>query len=441
VTALPFEGGKIKPAGPAAEKPPEAPRSRTGLYVAMGVVAAIIFAAIMFVLDERREKANAVYLEQQEELAHHVAEERLKEAEKAQADEAAKDQKAMEIAVEITKKQAEEETRKRVIAEMEADRLSKLPGTILVATSPAGASVSIDGAAPIPSPVKQDGVTPGEHHVQITLAGHASASLTATVAGSKTVDLGTVVLESILGALQVSSTPDNLEFYVRPASDPTGKPVRTGRAPASFADLPFGDYLVTFTRPECRDHVEKATVVKGGTTPVTTAYQDGSLELSSEPSGAWVNKDGSQLGTTPLELHDLTPKRAQFELTLPGYDPTPVTCDIPEGDTLKLSVQLLRKDRVFNPNEVKTAPVAYVSPPPKLTDSQRKLGAEVTVSLIVGNDGTIRDVEVEKASDDDIARRCKAAVETWKYHPATAPDDRPVDAKIEVPFSFPAANS
>jgi TonB family protein len=283
-------------------------------------------------------------------------------------------------------------------------------------------------------------VAPGEHHVQITLAGHASASLTATVEGSKTVDLGTVTLESILGALTVSSTPDNLEFAVRPASDPTGKPVRSGRAPASFPDLPFGDYLVTFSRPECRDHVEKVTVTKGGTSPVTTAYQDGSLELSSEPSGAWVNKDGSQLGTTPLELHDLTPKKAQFELTLPGYDPTPVTCDIPEGDTLKLSVQLLRKDRVFNPDEVKTAPVAYVSPQPKLTDSQRKLGAQVTISLVVGNDGTIRDVAIEKASDDDIARRCKAAVEGWKYRPATAPDDRPVDAKIEVPFIFPAAN-
>jgi hypothetical protein len=43
-----------------------------------------------------------------------------------------------------------------------------------------------------------------------------------------------------------------------------------------------------------------------------------------------------RLGTTPLSLHDLTPKKALFELTLPGYDPTPVSCEIPEGQTLKV---------------------------------------------------------------------------------------------------------
>ena len=53
----------------------------------------------------------------------------------------------------------------------------------------------------------------------------------------------------------------------------------------------------------------------------------------------------------------------------------------------------------------------------------------------------MRDVEVEKATDDDIGRRCKEAVLHWKYHPATAADDRNVDARIEVPFSFPAGNS
>jgi TonB family protein len=245
----------------------------------------------------------------------------------------------------------------------------------------------------------------------------------------------------VVGALEVSSNPDALEFYVRPASDPTGKPVRSGRAPASFADIPFGDYVVTFTRPGCRDHVEKVTVRRDGTSQVTTTYVDGSLELASDPSGAWVDKDGIRLGTTPLTLTGLTPKTSVFDLTLPGYDPTPVTCEIPEGDTARVSAQLLRKDRIFNPNEVKTPPQSYESPKPELSDSQRKMGAEVLLSLIVDRDGDVRDVEVVKATDDDIARRCQAAVEKWKFRPATAPDDRAVEARIEVPFKFPAESS
>ena len=441
VTALPFEAGKPKAADPSAVGPPAAPRSRTLFYVGLAVAATVVFAAIMIVLDARRERANALYLEQQEELAHHVAEEKLQAAEKAAAEDAERARKEMEAAIAITKQQTADETRRAVLAEVEAERLSKLPGTLVVATSPPGASVSIDGGAPLASPVRLDTVPPGPHRVQISLAGHATVTLSADIQGSKTVDLGTVVLESVLGALQVTSTPDNLEFFVRPASDPAGKPVRSGRAPANFGDLPFGDYLVTFTRPECRDHVEKATVTKDGAATVSTTYLDGSLELSSDPSGAWVNKDGSQLGTTPLVLHDLTPKKAVFLLTLPGYDPTPVTCQIPEGDTLKVSAQLLRKDRVFNPDEVKTPPTAYVSPQPQLSASQRRAGADVLLSLVVDSEGVVRDVEVEKATDDDIGRRCKEAVEHWKYHPATASDDRNVDARIEVPFSFPAGNS
>jgi TonB family protein len=442
VTALPFEAGKAKPAAAApSERPPAAPRNRTMFFVGVAVAATVMFAVIMYILKERRDRADALYQEQQEELAHHVAEDKLKAEEKAAADAAEVARVEMQKEIEITRKQTEDETRRNVLAEVEAERQSKLPGTLVVATSPSGASVSIDGGAPITSPVRQDGVAPGTHKVQISLAGHATVYMNADIQGSKTDDLGTVVLESVIGTLQVSSIPDGLEFYVRPVSDPSGKPVKSGRAPASFADIPFGDYLVTFTRPECRDHVEKATVTKNGVSSVTTTYQDGSLELSSDPSGAWVTKDGSQLGTTPLVLHDLTPKKALFELTLPGYDPTPVTVEIPEGDTAKVSAQLLRKDRVFNPDEVKTPPTAYVSPQPQLSESQRKLGAEVLLSLVVDSGGVVRDVEVVKATDDDIARRCQEAVERWKYHPATAPDDRAVDAKIEVPFSFPAAGS
>ena len=50
------------------------------------------------------------------------------------------------------------------------------------------------------------------------------------------------------------------------------------------------------------------------------------------------------------------------------------------------------------------------------------------------------DVAFVRATDDDVGRRCKNAVEKWKYRPATAPDDREVDARIEVPFKFPASS-
>lgn len=438
-TTPPFDPSKAKATG-ATEAPfePPQPKSRAGFYITVGVAAALVFAAIAIVLDARMEKAKAYDLEQQEALAHHVTEQRLKEAEESAKEKDELHRKELQEAVEIIRKQTEEETRRAVLAEVEADRLAKLPGTVLLATVPAGASVSIDGAAAATSPVRLETVQPGKHRARVTLDGHEPVEIPFEVKGSKTTDLGTVVLLSSFGQLDLASTPDGLTFAIRLSSDPAGKPLRTGTTPASLDDIPHGDYVVTFSRPGCRDHPERVSVEKGGKASVSTRYLDGSLELSSDPSGAWVDKDGTRLGTTPLVLHDLTPKTAEFELTLPGYDPTPVTCDIPEGQTLKLEAQLLRRDRVFKASEVKTMPQPTDSAQPQLSSAQRKLGGSVVLAVTVRRDGSVADIEVVKASDDDIARRCKVAVEGWKYRPATAPDDRTVDARIEIPFKFPA---
>src|SRR5208282_4461271 len=80
VTALPFEAARIRSA-PAVPPEPAQPRSRVGFYIGLGVAAASVFAAIMVVLEARNERTRAYDLEQQEALAHHIAEQRLKESE------------------------------------------------------------------------------------------------------------------------------------------------------------------------------------------------------------------------------------------------------------------------------------------------------------------------------------------------------------------------
>ena len=437
VTALPFEAVKLKPV-PKDQPVKAPPKSRVGFYVGIGVVASLVFAAIAVVVEARLEKIKAYDLEQQEALAHHKAEEQLVQEEQARKDDEERSRRETEQAVALAKKLAEEDTRKTVLAEVEAERLSKLPGTLVVATVPAGALLSVDGAAPVKTPAKMEGLSPGNHRVQITLVGHESVDTSTEILGSKTTDMGSLSLPSIYGSVDLTSSPDGLDFAFRLADDPTGKPVRTGRTPASYDDIPHGNYIVTFTRPGCRDHTEKVAVEKATKSAVDTKYLDGSLELTSDPSGANVNKDGAFLGTTPLSLHDLTPKLQNFELTLPGYDPTPISCQIPEGDTLKYSAQLLRKDRIFTAAEVKTAPEAIDSPAPVLSAAQKKVGAGVLLSLVVRRDGTVAGVEVVRSTDDDIARRCKTAVEKWKFKPATAPDDRTVQSRIEQSFKFAA---
>ncbi|HEY5228448.1 MAG TPA: TonB family protein [Opitutaceae bacterium] len=460
VTALPFDAVKVKPVLPGSTTAPfkggatttpfrtgttnvpfeeEAPpKSRMGLYIGIGVAAAVVFAGIAVVVESRLEAIKARDQQAALELQQKIDHDRQAEVDKKAAADAEAQKKEEDAILEDAKKKAAEDARTALLAEQEEEKKANLPGTILLATVPEGASVSIDGGKPLISPVKATNVPPGPHSIAIVLAGYDPVQTTATFKGGGTADLGTIPLVSALGGIDLTSNPDGLEFAVHPASDPTGTPVRTGRTPASFSDLMHGDYTVTFMRPGCRDHTETASIAKGGKTPVTTTYVDGSLDLTSDPSGASVSKDGEFLGTTPLSLHDLTPKTAAFVLTLPGYDPAPVSCEIPEGQTLKYAAQLLRMDRVFTADEVKTPPVKVDAPAPVLSASQRKLGADILLSFEVTKDGTVTDVRTVHATDDDIARRCKSAVEKWRYRPATAPDDRIVDSRVEVPFKYPA---
>jgi TonB family protein len=423
---VPFEG---------ESEPP--PKSKVGLYIGIGVVAAVVFAIIAVVVESRLERTKAEDLQRQEELARKVTEQRLRDAEEAAKIQAEASRKEMEIAILNAKKEAEAETRRSIQQQEELERAARAPGSLLVTTVPEGASVSIDNGPLLTTPVRAEGLAIGTHRVHIFLSGHDPVDLTAEIRAGKTTDLGAVPLSSIYGSMAVTSTPDNLEFTVRAVNNIMGKPVASGTTPGTIPSLAYGDYLVTFHRPGCRDHNENVTVERGTRATVNTVYQNGSLELASDPSGANVTRDGSFIGTTPLTLHDLTPKTASFQLDLPGYDPTPVSVEILEGQTVKFEAKVLRKDRIFSAKELKTPPTRTEGANPTLSASQREVGGSVLLSFVVRRNGSVSDVTVESTTDDDIARRCKNTVETWRYRPGTAPDDRVVDARVEVSFKFP----
>jgi hypothetical protein len=449
VTSLPFNTGKLKSGGggvtqaPFAEAPP--PKSKVGLYVGISVVGAILFAVTALLVESRLEKIKANDLRQQQELARQVEEEQQKaaaqqveqEKEKEQELEHQKEVLAQQVAE--AKREAAESTRKQVMAEVATQQAAaRAPGVVTVSAQPDGAAISIDGGLGITSPARFQGVAPGTHNIKVTLDGYETADVPVTVAPSKTSDLGTITLIARFGSLSLTSTPSGLDFAIRPAGAGISVPIRSGRTPATIDRIIAGDYSVTFTRPGIRDHVVPVTVERGQPAAVDTKYVNGSLELSSDPTGANVTKDGMFLGTTPLVLHDLTPRSAKFELTLPGYDPTPITCDIPEGQTLRYSADILRRDRVFKPSEVGTPPKPLDAPQPVLSAAQLAFGADIVISAEVRRDGSVVDVTVATASDDDVARRCAAAVEKWRYQPATAPDGRIVDSMVEIPFKYAA---
>ena len=152
-----------------------------------------------------------------------------------------------------------------------------LAGRILVRSTPAGASVSIDG--------KPAGRTPLTAR-DLALTGH------------------TIVV----------SRPGFLSE--------TRRVTLSGRTPSSN---------VTVT-------LEAERGPKSG--PATKAAATGSLTVDSRPKGAQVTIDGRAIGATPLTAPGLAPGVHSVRVELAGHKPVTTTVSVKAGETAKLAVTL-----------------------------------------------------------------------------------------------------
>jgi len=72
--------------------------------------------------------------------------------------------------------------------------------------------------------------------------------------------------------------------------------------------------------------------------------------------------------------------------------------------------------------------------PAKLLDRDGR----VTISVIVGSDGKIRDPRVDYASNAAFAEPCLTALQKWEFSPAVSRSGEPVAMRLSIPFVFKA---
>jgi TonB family protein len=80
------------------------------------------------------------------------------------------------------------------------------------------------------------------------------------------------------------------------------------------------------------------------------------------------------------------------------------------------------------------------SPKPKLPAALRKTGGSITVVVWVGDDGRVKNVEVEKSTEAALEKPTIDAVRRWTFTPATR-DGKKVPAKIRQTIQFDNGNA
>lgn len=196
-------------------------------------------------------------------------------------------------------------------------------GTIYIASTPAGASVSLDGGnAQLFTPGTFKGVEPGIHHVLITLQGFQPNTTTVKVTKGTTQNiLVTLLPVTNPGGLSVTSTPRGAGLYV--------DDLYMGKTNQVVGNLAPGPHRVIISEAGYEAWSDTITVKSGEISPVTATLvaeinpDHGDLQVSSNPSGAAVYVDGNYQGVTPsddlLDIHDLSPGAHALTVKMPGY--------------------------------------------------------------------------------------------------------------------------
>jgi hypothetical protein len=148
----------------------------------------------------------------------------------------------------------------------------------------------------------------------------------------------TVSGDLIGGAVEIATSPAGVGFILQGQNRK-----ESGRTPAKFAELPLGDYTLTFQRAGWPEQQQTVSVKRALTATAQVSYPAaGTVKVTSIPEGAEVWRGDRQLGITPLTLTEVVPGNIEIELRLKGYLPSRTGGEVKSSAQLELSSNLVK---------------------------------------------------------------------------------------------------
>ncbi len=426
------------PGKPVTAAPFPAKKSNN-MPIIIGVVVLLLAAVIYFVIDNNKKSAEADRIAKESKAREEqVAQEaKAREEKLAKETKAREDQMAKERADEAARKEKEKQEAMAQASQATQAQLLNARGGLIVVTEPAGANITVGELAPVVSPYNRKDLRLGTYSIVITLPGYDTETRSVEIKPNETVDLGTLKLNRQAGSLELSSSPQGQTFEVRPEGTifVSANEIRTGKTPFTIKDLPIGKYKVTISRAGWPNFVETHTVVRGGSYKSNAVFPNGTVNITSEPSGASVSKDGKVLGVTPLTLSDFPVGEASFTLSSNLMEDMVLTGLVEGGKNLALNATLLPTDRIMKPSELDIRPTAMGEPAsPDISQLDISNPITVTITMTINRDGTPEDIKVDGANAiPGLNRACIVAASKWRFKPGMI-KGQPVRTTVRLPF-------
>jgi hypothetical protein len=191
------------------------------------------------------------------------------------------------------------------------------PGTLLVETDPAGATIVLyprnDRKT---SPAIFDDVKPGDVSLRVEKEGYEPRDIPVSVKPGATNKVDLVRLVPIYGSLSVASDPPDMYVLVESKE---GRRFE-GRTPFNPGLIPPGQYTVTYQRKGWRPQVKTVTIERGKAASVSADLRGLSFEIRCEPPGAQLYVDQELLPRSAVKVAAAEPREYVITATMDGYE-------------------------------------------------------------------------------------------------------------------------
>ncbi|MDH4183754.1 MAG: PEGA domain-containing protein [Nitrospinota bacterium] len=204
----------------------------------------------------------------------------------------------------------------------------ELAGGVLRAVStPSGATVTLDGQKIGVTPLVTAKAEPGEHLLEIAVAGMAPYSQTIKISGDKPL-IVSATLQTAMGVLSVKGTAQ-ATLYIN------GK--EAGQIPME-KKLPPGAYSLASAKEGHKRQTTEVEVAAEKTTEVSMELEPlgvGSITVSANP-WAKIVIDGQDSGVTPRTFRNITEGEVKVTLVNPGFAPVEKTILVRKDQTTQV---------------------------------------------------------------------------------------------------------
>jgi hypothetical protein len=265
---------------------------------------------------------------------------------------------------------------------------AKDPTTRLdIASQPSGATVSIDSQVRGVTPLTLTDLAPGQHLIQVSKNNFRDAfqNVVLELGVCKT---SAFTLEPLNAILLITSVPTGCEVAI--------KGISLGTTPLLVTTLESGSHRLTLSSPGYQ--TKEIDVTLEGRTPVkqdvTLMSDSGTLEISSNPSGATVLVNGISRGQTPCRIDRIPGGNASIEIKSDGFQSDLRNVALAAGEVQKIDSRLTPLPGTLRIVTIPDGARVYI-------DDEFK--SESPFALANAKPGTYR-VRIEKAGHEPMAR-------------------------------------